>query len=373
MSDSNTKAVGTYKSEGPGKGNVTVEGFILQRNAKNPDGGIYIKVMRKAASDEQPLRYWPKEGNLDKDGFIFIPIERLHQERRSLTINLESDVIDPMAWAASEEFVLRIKGKDYPSGADKQFVYEFGVANGSHDRCVTASSSVPLEKDEEVIPVQHESSPKTEPTHEPASAPAAAAALSGAAPAAAPSGAAVPPVPPVPPASPVPEPPAAHQAPAAAAAAPASGGSNKMMIIAAAAIAGLAVLGVGGYFLWSMLNAKPEYKPCDLGEAGRTDSEIISGCLSSKPADADLQNLLAQSIKNERCEIVLRLLRTKGRAADGGNYAYIYSVYSDPSSQYSSKCISKSDSDHKYWAERLKGDKNFNPEAAQKVLEQIAQ
>ena len=146
MSDLDTQSVGSYKYVAPGKGEVTVEGFILLRNAKEPKIGINIKIMRKTASGEKPLKYWPDEGNLDEDGFIFIPIKRLHQERRSLTINLDKYVIDPIAWAVSEEFVLRIKGKDYPSGADKQFVYEFGVANSSQDRCAVASSSVLLKK-----------------------------------------------------------------------------------------------------------------------------------------------------------------------------------------------------------------------------------
>lgn len=368
MSDLDIQSVGSYKYVAPGKGEVTVEGFIRVRNAKEPESGIPIKILSKTASGEKPLKYWPDKGNLDEDGFIFIPADRLTQVRKSLTINLEKDVIDPMAWAVSEEFVLRIKGKDYPSGAYKQFVYEFGVANGSHDRCVTASSSVPPEKDEEFIPKQ----PTQASEPDPASAGAAAQPPEAEAPVTA-----VSPVSPAPAGAPAPtfERPAAPAAAAAAAAtpAPASGGSSKIAMITAAAIAGIAVLGAGGWFLLSMLNAKPEYRPCDLGEAGRTDSEIISGCLSSKPADADLQSLLAQSMKNGRCEIVLRLLRTKGRADDGGNYAYIYSVYADPSSQYSNECINKNDSDHQYWAQRVKDNKSFNPEAAQKVLEQIAQ
>ena len=110
---------------------------------------------------------------------------------------------------------------------------------------------------------------------------------------------------------------------------------------------------------------------CSLEHAKGDDKDIINNCLQSNPTADDLNYLLANAIKQDRCEIVLRVLRTKGRASDGSNYAYVYSQYADPNSSYKSKCINKSQDDATYWAERVKSNQSFNQAQADELLKSL--
>ena len=110
---------------------------------------------------------------------------------------------------------------------------------------------------------------------------------------------------------------------------------------------------------------------CSLEHAKGDDKAIINNCLQSNPTADDLNYLLANAMKQDRCEIVLRILRTKGRAADGSTYAYVYSQYADPNSSYKSKCINKSQDDATYWAERVKANQSFNQAQADELLKSL--
>ena len=110
---------------------------------------------------------------------------------------------------------------------------------------------------------------------------------------------------------------------------------------------------------------------CSLEHAKGDDKDIINNCLQSNPTADDLNYLLANAMKQDRCEIVLRVLRTKGRAADGSTYAYVYSQYADPNSSYKSKCINKSPDDATYWAERVKSNQSFNQAQADELLKSL--
>ena len=110
---------------------------------------------------------------------------------------------------------------------------------------------------------------------------------------------------------------------------------------------------------------------CSLEHAKGDDKDIINNCLQSNPTADDLNYLLANAMKQDRCEIVLRVLRTKGRAADGSTYAYVYSQYADPNSSYKSKCINKSQDDATYWAERVKSNQSFNQAQADELLKSL--
>lgn len=115
----------------------------------------------------------------------------------------------------------------------------------------------------------------------------------------------------------------------------------------------------------------PAQQNCRIVAGAGDDRTIINKCLASKPTDNDLQHLLAESMKAERCEIALRILRTKGRAVNGGAFAYVYALYADPKSTYTSPCISKSAEDAEYWAGRVSQDRNFTEAQGQELLEQL--
>ena len=360
MSDQHRYTTAEYTYVEPGKGTVNLPNFDPEIDGCGKEV-MDVMVMGYDTSIAKPVPDWPSDKS-DPEGFIRLgkKLFKYDDVNDSTSVTLEDYIIDPMAYSGIRTYLIQIRGKD---NALKEF--QFVTNKNDQSKLVPgngAAEKKQVQKNPDSVSENTESPDQNNRTLAEAqsSEPSQAAQAD------------------IPPKEEVSvtssgSAPGNKAAAAAATPAPASGGSSKIAMITAAAIAGIAVLGAGGWFLLSMLNAKPEYRPYDLGEAGRTDSEIISGCLSSKPADADLQSLLAQSMKNGRCEIVLRLLRTKGRADDGGNYAYIYSVYADPSSQYSNECINKNDSDHQYWAQRVKDNKSFNPEAAQKVLEQIAQ
>lgn len=102
---------------------------------------------------------------------------------------------------------------------------------------------------------------------------------------------------------------------------------------------------------------------------GLDDRTIINNCLAAQPTDTHLMQLLIEALKNERCEIALRLLRSKGRASNGGIYAHVYATFADPQSVYRSPCIVKSAEDAAYWSKRAQADQSLTPDVAQKLLE----
>ncbi len=110
---------------------------------------------------------------------------------------------------------------------------------------------------------------------------------------------------------------------------------------------------------------------CRIDGAKGDDRTIINNCLASNPSNEDLRGMLAESLRLNRCEIALRILRTKGRAADGGLYAYVYAMYADPRSKFASQCITKSDADAQYWAQRVQNDQTFNLQEAQDFMQQL--
>ena len=108
----------------------------------------------------------------------------------------------------------------------------------------------------------------------------------------------------------------------------------------------------------------PAQQNCRIDGNSADDRTIINNC-------QDMQNLLVEAMRAERCEIALRILRTKGRAADGGVFAYVYATYADPSSSYSSSCITKSAQDAAYWTGNVAKDLNFTEAAGQELLDLI--
>lgn len=115
----------------------------------------------------------------------------------------------------------------------------------------------------------------------------------------------------------------------------------------------------------------PAQQNCRIDGNSADDRTIINNCLSAQPTAQDMQNLLVEAMRAERCEIALRILRTKGRAADGGVFAYVYATYADPSSSYSSSCITKSAQDAAYWTGNVAKDLNFTEAAGQELLDLI--
>lgn len=126
---------------------------------------------------------------------------------------------------------------------------------------------------------------------------------------------------------------------------------------------------VGGRAVGTTTTMMTAQQNCRLAGNKGDDRTIINNCLATQPTNADLQSLLAEAMRAERCEIALRILRTKGRSADGGIFAYVYALYADPKSTYNSPCITKSPEDARYWAERVRQDRSFSEAQGQELLE----
>lgn len=152
--------------------------------------------------------------------------------------------------------------------------------------------------------------------------------------------------------------------------------SSSQAIVKIVGIVCVLILLVGAvFFVMNLMKGSVSSEPqsnvnqsCSLDKATGDDKDIINKCLASNPSNEDINNLLADAFKKERCEIVLRVLRTKGREPNGGIYAYVYSKYADPMSSYNSKCISKSVDDASYWLDRAKGDQSFDQVKADQLL-----
>lgn len=174
----------------------------------------------------------------------------------------------------------------------------------------------------------------------------------------------------------------AAAAPAAAPAAPAPQKKSKLWLIIALFVLLLAALGAAAYFLTAGGDDKAQIpaaeppaaaesapapepepqsapepepaaqtSPCALNNA-LSDADQLSGCLNSRPADADLLKLAADAVNAERCDLAGRLYLGLGRQK-GGDFALQYAQYLDPNSQAQSVCFKKSAADAVYWYNKV--------------------
>lgn len=402
-----------FCSTKPGKGSFTLIGFSSKiKDLGNTDiNGIDICVAKK----DRPLADWYTNTKDVKDGFI--KINKVHGRRNGMDFIFEVDatIVDPMAWDSTGDYLLKIKGV---SGT----IYQFAVAT---DNMPIASSSgyrkvedadnrgfaniEPKSKEAPASNANLDSSKANSgvnlnggvasgANNFGASAGASAGASIGAG---AGAGFGAPELK----SNPSYDSPkansadpnhnlaaavdnankAAANANAAAANAAAANNNNKsIFIMKIVGIVCVILLLIGAaLFVMNLMKGNagasaPVEEPqsninqaCSLEHAKGDDKDIINNCLQSNPTADDLNYLLANAMKQDRCEIVLRVLRTKGRAADGSTYAYVYSQYADPNSSYKSKCINKSQDDATYWAERVKSNQSFNQAQADELLKSL--
>ena len=404
-----------FCSTKPGKGSFTLIGFSSKiKDLGNTDiNGIDICVAKK----DRPLADWYTDTKNVKDGFI--KINKVHGRRNGMDFIFEVDatIVDPMAWDSTGDYLLKIKGvsgtiyqfavatdnmpiassagyrkvedadnrgfaniepksKETPassklnstnanqdsSKANSGANLNGGVASGANNFGASAGASIGAGAGAGFSTPELKSNPSydslkansADPNHN------LAAAVDNANKAAA-------------------------NANAAAANAAAANNNNKsIFIMKIVGIVCVILLLIGAaLFVMNLMKGNagasaPVEEPqsninqaCSLEHAKGDDKDIINNCLQSNPTADDLNYLLANAMKQDRCEIVLRVLRTKGRAADGSTYAYVYSQYADPNSAYKSKCINKSQDDATYWAERVKSNQSFNQAQADELLKSL--
>lgn len=404
-----------FCSQKPGKGSFTLVGFgpnIKDLGDFDKDG-IDICVAKK----DRPLADWYTNTKDVKDGFI--KINKVHGRRSGMDFIFEVDatIVDPMAWDSTGDYLLKLKGvsgtiyqfavatvnmpiasssgyrkvedsdnrgfaniepksKETPassklnstnanqdsSKANSGANLNGGVASGANNLGASAGAAVGATAGAGFGTPELKSTPSydslkansADPNHN------LAAAVDNANKAAA-------------------------NANAAAANAAAANNNNKsIFIMKIVGIVCVILLLIGAaLFVMNLMKGNagasaPVEEPqsninqaCSLEHAKGDDKDIINNCLQSNPTADDLNYLLANAMKQDRCEIVLRVLRTKGRAADGSTYAYVYSQYADPNSSYKSKCINKSPDDATYWAERVKSNQSFNQAQADELLKSL--
>ena len=403
-----------FCSTKPGKGSFTLIGFSSKiKDLGNTDiNGIDICVAKK----DRPLADWYTDTKNVKDGFI--KINKVHGRRNRnerFIFEVDATIVDPMAWDSTGDYLLKIKGV---SGTIYQFAVEtdtmpsassagFRKAESTPDKR-TFANKVDVEPKSKETPASNANQDsskansganlnggvasgannfgasagasigagagagfgtpelKSNPSYDSLKANSAdpnhnlAAAVDNANKAAA-------------------------NANAAAANAAAANNNNKsIFIMKIVGIVCVILLLIGAaLFVMNLMKGNagasaPVEEPqsninqaCSLEHAKGDDKDIINNCLQSNPTADDLNYLLANAMKQDRCEIVLRVLRTKGRAADGSTYAYVYSQYADPNSSYKSKCINKSQDDATYWAERVKSNQSFNQAQADELLKSL--
>ncbi len=398
-----------FCSQKPGKGSFTLVGFgpnIKDLGDIDKDG-IDICVAKK----DRPLADWYTKNV--KDGFI--KINNVHGRRSGMNFIFEVDatIVDPMAWDSTGDYLLKIKGV---SGT----IYQFAVATEN----MPIASSAGYRKVEDpdnrgfanIEPKSHEapassklnstnanldSSKANSGANLNGSVASGANNLGASAGAGAGAGFGTPELKSTPSydslkansadpnhnlAAAVDNAnKAAANANAAAANAAAANNNNKsIFIMKIVGIVCVILLLIGAaLFVMNLMKGnagasatveEPQSninQACSLEHAKGDDKDIINNCLQSNPTADDLNYLLANAMKQDRCEIVLRILRTKGRAADGSTYAYVYSQYADPNSYYKSKCINKSQDDATYWAERVKSNQSFNQAQADELLKSL--
>lgn len=400
-----------FCSQKPGKGSFTLVGFgpnIKDLGDFDKDG-IDICVAKK----DRPLADWYTNTKDVKDGFI--KINKVHGRRSGMDFIFEVDatIVDPMAWDSTGDYLLKLKGV---SGTIYQFAVatvNMPIASSSGYRKVEDSDNrgfaniEPKSKEAPASNANLDSSKANSGANLNGSVASGANNLGASAGAAVGAGAGAGAGFGTPELKSNPsydnlkansaDPnhnlaaavdnanKAAANANAAAANAAAANNNNKsIFIMKIVGIVCVILLLIGAaLFVMNLMKGNagasaPVEEPqsninqaCSLEHAKGDDKDIINNCLQSNPTADDLNYLLANAMKQDRCEIVLRVLRTKGRAADGSTYAYVYSQYADPNSSYKSKCINKSQDDATYWAERVKSNQSFNQAQADELLKSL--
>lgn len=396
-----------FCSQKPGKGSFTLVGFgpnIKDLGDFDKDG-IDICVAKK----DRPLADWYTGTKDVKDGFI--KINKVHGRRSGMDFIFEVDatIVDPMAWDSTGDYLLKLKGV---SGTIYQFAVatvNMPIASSSGYRKVEDTDNrgfaniEPKSKEAPATNANLDSPKANSGANLNGGAASGANNLGASAGAAAGAGAGfgTPELKSTPsydsPKANSADPnhnlaaavdnanKAAANANAAAANAAAANNNNKsIFIMKIVGIVCVILLLIGAaLFVMNLMKGNagasaPVEEPqsninqaCSLEHAKGDDKDIINNCLQSNPTADDLNYLLANAMKQDRCEIVLRVLRTKGRAADGSTYAYVYSQYADPNSAYKSKCINKSQDDATYWAERVKSNQSFNQAQADELLKSL--
>lgn len=400
-----------FCSTKPGKGSFTLIGFSSKiKDLGNTDiNGIDICVAKK----DRPLADWYTNTKDVKDGFI--KINKVHGRRNGMDFIFEVDatIVDPMAWDSTGDYLLKIKGV---SGT----IYQFAVATDNMPIASSAgyrkvedadnrgfaniepkSKETPASSKLNSTNANQDSSKANSGANLNGGVASGANNLGSSAGAGAGAGFGTPELKSTPsydsPKANSADPnhnlaaavdnanKAAANANAAAANAAAANNNNKsIFIMKIVGIVCVILLLIGAaLFVMNLMKGNagasaPVEEPqsninqaCSLEHAKGDDKDIINNCLQSNPTADDLNYLLANAMKQDRCEIVLRVLRTKGRAADGSTYAYVYSQYADPNSSYKSKCINKSQDDATYWAERVKSNQSFNQAQADELLKSL--
>ena len=400
-----------FCSQKPGKGSFTLVGFgpnIKDLGDFDKDG-IDICVAKK----DRPLADWYTNTKDVKDGFI--KINKVHGRRSGMDFIFEVDatIVDPMAWDSTGDYLLKLKGV---SGTIYQFAVatvNMPIASSSGYRKVEDSDNrgfANIEPKSKETPASsklnstnanQDSSKANSGANLNGGVASGANNLGSSAGAGACAGFGTPELKSTPsydsPKANSADPnhnlaaavdnanKAAANANAAAANAAAANNNNKsIFIMKIVGIVCVILLLIGAaLFVMNLMKGNagasaPVEEPqsninqaCSLEHAKGDDKDIINNCLQSNPTADDLNYLLANAMKQDRCEIVLRVLRTKGRAADGSTYAYVYSQYADPNSSYKSKCINKSQDDATYWAERVKSNQSFNQAQADELLKSL--
>lgn len=395
-----------FCSKEPGKGSFTLIGFgsKIKDLGEIDKDGIEICVAKKG----RPLADWYTENV--KDGFI--KINNVHGKRNGMDFIFEVDatIVDPMAWDTKGDYLLKLKGV---SGT----IYQFPVATENMPIASSSRYSKVETPDNRafanIAPKSNEApaSSKLNSTNANLDSPKAniganlkGGVASGANNFGASAGSSVgaaagnsfgtpelksntsydslkangPAVGASAPAAPAPK-----AAPANTAAASANNNKSIFIMKIVGIVCVILLLIGAALFVMNLMKGNagasaPVEEPqsninqaCSLDHAKGDDKDIINNCLQSNPTADDLNYLLANAMKQDRCEIVLRVLRTKGRAADGSTYAYVYSQYADPNSAYKSKCINKSQDDATYWAERVKSNQSFNQAQADELLKSL--
>ena len=344
-----------FYAEGEGQGKFEIPDLPSDISLERRPTNINMVIVEERA-DGPIIRDWPVK---DGYGFNYCPVANYSRRGRSVSFNVGPDVVNPLAKAGVNTCILKIRD-------DKGSIFDFTIDLKSQpiasdivigQTVVDAKSSFTQVQDANFAANNKAAGLGA------VSYPNAAQFDNQVAAA--------------------PEPPVAQAAPAAQAAfAPNNQGASAgagVLGMAIKVIAALAVLGiiagivmyVLGMFKGSAPSAPEPVDPvkqaCSLQEK-LDDKTVLNACLAAKPSDEHLFALMADAMQNDRCEIVLRVLRTKGRADNGGAYAYTYAQYADPQSSYQSKCIEKNASDVTYWTERMQADKNFNQQEADKLI-----
>lgn len=108
---------------------------------------------------------------------------------------------------------------------------------------------------------------------------------------------------------------------------------------------------------------------CTLQNKQGSEQEILNNCLRAAPSAAQLDSFLKEALQTGRCEVATKILSAKGRAQNGGNYAFLYGLLSDPKAQVASNCIKKDEKEAQYWYGHAQRDPNFNNAEATKAVQ----